>query len=162
MYAALTDPGHSMTLEQPVLRMSDGSGELLPQEADVLCLAAPAPGKSRTMTFSVTVKPCASVSRHVLQFSRGWTVQGQPMTRAAHRTMPFTQDMRLEQDGVRMPGSVVTGDPLAITLPLMNMGRAKVINVPATASLPGETEMAYLTLIPGKEALGDFTGAVSI
>ena len=174
---ALTNPCHTVTLEQPVLRIGDGSGEILPLDGDVLYLPDLAPGESRTVAFPVTVKPDASVSRHVLQLSLGWTALGQSMTQTESHTVPVTQEIRLEQGGVRMPASVVAGDPLTITLPLMNMGRADVINVLATVSLPGitdrqsvlvgviapgETKQAQLTLTPGREALGEFTGAVTV
>ena len=72
---------------------------------------------------------------------------------------------------------MVAGDSLTIALPLMNMGRADLVNVLATAVLPGvtdgqsvlvgtiapgETKQAQLTLTPGRDAVGDCSGTLSV
>ena len=173
----LVNPCRTVTLERPVLRIRDESGEILPQDADVLYLDDLAPGESRTVSFPVAVKPNAAVSRHVVQITVDWVSLGQAFTQTEGHTVPVTQEMRLEQGGVRMPGVVVAGDSLTIALPLMNMGRADLVNVLATAVLPGvtdgqsvlvgtiapgETKQAQLTLTPGRDAVGDCSGTLSV
>ena len=76
-----------------------------------------------------------------------------------------------------MASSVVAGDSVTLSLPLMNMGRGSVVNVLATVSLPGiadrqsvlvgsiapgETRQAQITLTPGKNVSGDFSGVLTV
>ncbi len=175
--ATLINPCKTVTFEQPVLRISDSSREIIPQGADVLYLDDLRPGESRTITFLMTVRPNASVSHHVLDFSLSWFSLGQATSQTESYTVPVTQEMRLENGGIKMADSVIAGDSLTITLPLMNMGRADLINVLATLSLPGitdkqsalvgtimpgETRNAQITLTPGKHIFGDFTGTLHV
>lgn len=167
----------TVTLERPVLRIRDESREILPLDADVLYLEDLAPGERRTVSFPVAVKPNAAVSRHELQFTVDWVSLEQAFTQTEGHTVPVTREMRLEQGGIRMPGSVVVGDSLTIALPLMNMGRADLVNVLATAVLPGvtdgqsvlvgtiapgETKQEQLTLTPGRDAVGDCSGTLRV
>lgn len=175
--ATLTNPCKTVSFEQPVLRISDSSREIIPQGADVLYLADLNPGESRTVTFPMTVKPGASVSHHILDFSLNWISLGKTVSQAESYTVPVTQEMRLENGGVKMADSVIAGDSLSITLPLMNMGRADLINVLVTVSLPGitdkqsalvgtitpgETRNAQITLTPGKNVVGEFIGTITV
>lgn len=175
--ATLTNPCKTVTFEQPVLRISDSSREIIPQGADVLYLDDLNPGESRTVTFPMTVKPGAAVSHHILDFSLSWISLGKTVTQEESYTVPVTQEMRLENGGVKMADSVIAGDSLTITLPLMNMGRADLVNVLATVSLPGvtdkqsalvgtiapgETRNAQITLMPGKHVSGSFTGTLTV
>lgn len=175
--ATLTNPCKTVTFEQPVLRISDSSREIIPQGADVLYLDDLNPGESRTITFPVTVKPGAAFSPHILDFNLNWYSFGQNITQTESYTVPITQEMRLENGGLKMADSVIAGDSLTITLPLMNMGRADLINVLATVSLPGvtdkqsvlvgtitpgETRNAQITLTPGKHVIGDFVGTLTV
>nr|MBR4281379.1 hypothetical protein [Clostridia bacterium] len=175
--ATLTNPCKTVSFEQPVLRISDSSREIIPQGADVLYLDDLTPGESRTVAFPMTVKPGASVSHHILDFSLSWISLGKTITQEESYTVPVTQEMRLEQGGVKMADSVIAGDSITITLPLMNMGRADLVNVLATVSLPGitdkqsvlvgtitpgETRNAQITLTPGKHVVGEFTGTITV
>ncbi|MBQ8620532.1 MAG: hypothetical protein IJ418_23910 [Clostridia bacterium] len=175
--ATLTNPCKTVSFEQPVLRISDSSREIIPQGADVLYLDDLNPGESRTVTFPMTVKPGAAVSHHILDFNLNWYSFGQNITQTESYTVPVTQEMRLENGGLKMADSVIAGDSLTITLPLMNMGRADLINVLATVSLPGvtdkqsvlvgtitpgETRNAQITITPGKHVVGDFIGTLTV
>lgn len=175
--ATLTNPCKTVSFEQPVLRISDSSREIIPQGADVLYLDDLKPGESRTVTFPMTVKPGASVSHHILDFNLSWISLGKTVSQAESYTVPVTQEMRLENGGVKMADSVIAGDSLSITLPLMNMGRADLINVLVTVSLPGitdkqsalvgtitpgETRNAQITLTPGKNVVGEFIGTITV
>lgn len=175
--ATLTNPCKTVPFEQPVLRISDSSGDILPRSADVLYLDDLRPGESRAVTFPVTVKPSAAVSHHILQFDLSWLSLGQTVTQTESYTVPVTQEMRLEQGGLKMADSVIAGDSLTITLPLMNMGKADLVNVLATVSLPGitekqsvlvgtitpgETRQAQIVIAPGKHISGDFSGTLDV
>lgn len=175
--ATFTNPCKTVTFEQPVLRVSDSSREIIPQGVDVLYLDDLNPGESRTVTFPMTVKPSAAVSHHILDFNLNWYSFGQNITQTESYTVPVTQEMRLENGGLKMADSVIAGDSLTITLPLMNMGRADLINVLATVSLPGvtdkqsvlvgtitpgETRNAQITITPGKHVVGDFIGTLTV
>lgn len=175
--AVLTNPCQTVAFEQPVLKISDQSGEILPHHADVLYLDDLGPGESVTVTFPLTVLPKASVSHHILEFSLSWSSLGQPVSQLEHYTVPVTQEMRLEQGGVKMASSVVAGDSLTITLPLMNMGRSDLMNVLASVSLPGiterqsvlvgtitpgETKNAQIVITPAKDLSGDFSGTLNV
>ena len=76
-----------------------------------------------------------------------------------------------------MASSVYAGDSVTLSVPLMNMGRANVVNVLATVSMPGitdrqsalvgtiqpgETKQAQIILTPGKGTEGDFTGTLTV
>ena len=175
--ATFTNPCKTVTFEQPVLRVSDSSSEIIPQGVDVLYLDDLNPGESRTVTFPMTVKPSAAVSHHILDFNLNWYSFRQNITQTESYTVPVTQEMRLENGGLKMADSVIAGDSLTITLPLMNMGRADLINVLATVSLPGvtdkqsvlvgtitpgETRNAQITITPGKHVVGDFIGTLTV
>ena len=173
----LTNPRKTVAFEHLVLKISDQSGEILPQHADVLYLEPLAPGESVTVTFPLTVLSRASVAHHILEFSLSWLSLGQPVTQTEHYTVPVTQEMRLEQGGVKMASSVIAGDSIAITLPLMNMGRSELVNVLASVSLPGitdkqsvlvgtippgKTKNAQIMITPGKHVVDDFSGTLDV
>ena len=175
--ATFTNPCQTVTFEQPVLRVSDSSREIIPQGVDVLYLDDLNPGESRTVTFPMTVKPSAAVSHHILDFNLNWYSFRQNITQTESYTVPVTQEMRLENGGVKMADSVIAGDSITITLPLMNMGRADLVNVLATVSLPGvtdkqsalvgtiapgETRNVQITITPGKHVVGDFIGTLTV
>ena len=76
-----------------------------------------------------------------------------------------------------MAESVVAGDSITATLPLMNMGKADVVNAMFTISLPGiierqsvlvgtiqpgETKQAQITLTAPKDVFGSFDGTLAI
>ncbi len=175
--ATLTNPCRTVSFQRPVLRVRDASSEIIPQSAEAMELSDLEPGESTTVRFPLTVLARASVAPHQLQFELSWTALGESVTQTEGFTLPVTQDMRLEQGGVKMASSVVAGDVLTITLPLMNMGRADLLNVLASVSFPGmvekqsvlvgtlapgETKQAQLTITPDKRLSGDFTGTLDV
>ena len=87
------------------------------------------------------------------------------------------QEIRLEQGGLKMASTVIAGDSVTLSLPLMNMGKADIVNVLAAVSLPGiterqavlvgaiapgETRQAQITLTAGKDISGDFQGTLAV
>ena len=177
IHAVLKNPCRAVTFERPVLHITDASGDIMPQEIDVIYLPDLAPGESVNVDYPVTVLPKAAVSPHSLKFDLFWTALGQTVTQAESYTLPVMQEIRLEQGGLKMASSVIAGDSVTLTLPLMNMGKADIINVLATVTLPGitdrqsvlvgtiapgETRQAQITLTPGKDLSGDFEGALTV
>ncbi|MBR4537393.1 MAG: hypothetical protein IKO52_00960 [Clostridia bacterium] len=173
----LTNPCRTVAYEQPVLHITDPTGEIIPREVDVLYLPDLAPGESVQVEYPVAVLGKASVARHSLKFDLSWTALGQNVSQTESYTVPVKQEIRLEQGGLKMASSVIAGDSVTLSLPLMNMGRADVVNVLATLSLPGitdrqsvlvgtiapgETRQAQITLVPGKDVSGDFQGTLTV
>ena len=173
----LKNPCRTVTFEGPVLHITDATGEIIPRDVDVKYLPNLAPGESREVRFPVTVLNKAAVAPHALKFELRWKALGQEIAQTETYTLPVTQEMRLEQGGLKMASSVVAGDSITLTLPLMNMGKADIINVLATVALPGitdrqsvlvgaitpgETRQAQITLTPGKQLSGDFDGILTV
>ena len=173
----LLNPCRTVAFVQPVLHITDPSGDVIPREVDVTYLPDLAPGESVQVTFPVTALAKASVARHSLKFDLTWTALGQTFTQTESYTLPVKQEIRLEQGGLKMASSVIAGDSITLTLPLMNMGKADIINVLATVTLPGitdrqsvlvgtiapgETRQAQITLTPGKDLSGDYEGTLTV
>lgn len=173
----LTNPGKYADLTELTLRVTDASGDILPAASDVLLLPDLLAGSAQTVSIPLKVKANADVSLHTLKFELSWTALGEAGTWTENFTMPVNQEIRLEQGGVQLASSILQGDMATMTLPLMNMGRADVSNVMFTLMLPGvverqsvlvgtiepgETKTAKLTFTPGKTALGEKSGTVSV
>ena len=175
--ATLTNLDPTISFESITLRITDGSGEILPQAADTVYIPALAPGTSYSLSFPVTVLPKAAVSPHSLKFDLSRIANKQTVTQTESYTLPVKQEIRLEQGGLKMASSVIAGDSITLTLPLMNMGKADIINVLATVTLPGitdrqsvlvgtiapgETRQAQITLTPGKDLSGNYEGSLNV
>lgn len=175
--AVLRNPCQTVAYEQPVLHIIDPTGDIIPREVDVLYLPDLAPGESVQVEYPVAVLGKASVARHSLKFDLSWTALGQNVSQTESYTVPVKQEIRLEQGGLKMASSVIAGDSAALSLPLMNMGKADIVNVLATVSLPGiterqavlvgtiapgETRQAQITLTTGKDVSGDFQGTLTV
>lgn len=175
--ATLTNPDPEVPYESITLRITDSSGDILPQVADTVYIPALASGASYSLSFPVTVLPKAAVSPHSLKFDLSWIANKQAVTQTESYTLSVKQEMRLEQGGLKMASSVIAGDSVTLTLPLMNMGKADIVNVMATITLPGitdrqsilvgtiapgETRQAQITLTPGKDLSGDYEGSLNV
>ena len=173
----LTNTSRSIGFENLSLTLSDPSGDILPKELDTLVLGDLMPGESLDLSFPVTVLSSAKVTPHSLHFDFSGQSLGQETKLSVSYTIPIRQEIRLEQGGLRMAESVVAGDSITATLPLMNMGKADIINAMVTISLPGiterqsvlvgtiqpgETKQAQLTITAPKNAIGSFDGTVSV
>ena len=173
----LINPCKSMVCDNITLRISDESGEILPAGSDTLPVPPLAPGESAEVSFPVTVLNSAAAAPHSVLFELRWTALGEEVIQSEHITVPVAQEIRLEQGGLRMADSVVAGDSVTATLPLMNMGRAEVVNAMVTVSLPGitdrqsvlvgtippgETKNAQVTVTAPKDTLGEHTGTITV
>lgn len=173
----LTNPCTAVNIEDLELKISDSSGQILPLHAESVSAGSLPIGETITVTYPVTVLEKATVAPHVLKLDLSWTSLGQAATYSGSYTVPVRQEIRLEQGGLKMAPSVAAGDSISVTLPLMNMGKADVVNTLATVTLPGvterqsvlvgtiqpgETRQAQLILSPAKDLEGDFDGELAV
>ena len=173
----LWNASRSVGFENLSLALHDPSGDILPKELDTVVLGDWMPGESLDLSFPVTVLSSAKVTPHSLHFDFSGQSLGQEAMLSVSYTIPVRQEIRLEQGGLRMAESVVAGDSITATLPLMNMGKADILNAMVTISLPGiterqsvlvgtiqpgETKQAQLTLTAPKDVLGSFDGTLAV
>ena len=173
----LANPCSATIIENLELKMNDAAGHILPRKGETLKIGTLPIGESVTVEYPVTVLEKANVAPHVLKMDLNWTALDQDATYTVNNTVSISQEIRLEQGGIRMASSVVAGDSATLTLPLMNMGKADVVNVLATVSMPGitdrqsvlvgtiqpgETKQAQRILSPAKDTAGDFSGTITV
>lgn len=159
------------------LSFSDARGDILPLGMMPVKLGALAPGGETSISIPLSVRGDAAVALHTLDFAIRYDALGARQEIHASCTLPVTQEMNLKQGGLQMPASIIQGDLLSLSLPLMNMGRGDVHNVLATLSLtnvtqgqsvlvgtiaPGDTRQANMTVLTGKQALGEVSGELLI
>ena len=164
-------------MENLELKISDAAGHILPRSAETVSVGDLAIGESVTFSYPVTVVEKASIAPHVVKLDLTWTALGQQMSTTANYTLPVCQEIRLEQGGLKMAPSVAAGDSVSVTLPLMNMGKADIVNTLATVSIPGitdrqsvlvgtiqpgETKQAQLVLSPPRDLEGSFDGEMTV
>ena len=173
----LANPCSATVIEDLEMKISDSAGHILPRKAETLKIGTLPIGESVTVSYPVTVTEKATVAPHVLKIDLAWTALGQPATFSGNNTVPVRQEIRLEQGGLKMAPSVAAGDSVNLSLPIMNMGKADVVNVLATVSLPGiterqsvlvgtiqpgETKQAQMVLSPAKDVEGEFSGTLTV
>lgn len=173
----LENPCAATIIEGLELKISDASGHILPKNAETLKIGTLPIGESVTVSYPVTVMEKATVAPHVLKLDLNWTALGAAASCSSNNTVSVSQEIRLEQGGVKMAHSVYAGDAVTLTLPLMNMGKADVVNVLATVSMPGitdrqsvlvgtiqpgETKQAQMILSPAKDIAGEFSGTIAV
>ena len=173
----LSNASRSVGLENLSLTISDPKGDILPKGSDRLALGDLMPGEELSLAFPVTVLSGAAVTPHSLRLDFSGQSLGQEAALSMSYTVPVRQEIRLEQGGLRMADSVVAGDSVTATLPLMNMGKADVVNAMVTLSLPGiaerqsvlvgtiqpgETRQAQITVTAPKDALGESSGMLTV
>lgn len=175
--AILENASRSAEMTNVTLILTDATGDIVPGESNILRLPDLLPGEKCEIVYPVSVKPGASVSPHGVRFELAYTYLGQNGLWQETFTLPVTQDMRLEKGELDLAGTVVQGDAVTATLPLMNMGRSELRNVMAAIRVPGivdrqsvlvgslaagETKYAKMSLSPGKNALGAFEGEIVV
>ena len=173
----LTNPCSATIIEDLELKISDAAGHILPQGVETLKIGTLPIGESVTVSYPVTVTEKASVTPHVLKLDLTWVAHGKAAIYTENYTVAIHQEIRLEQGGLKMPSTVTAGDSISLSLPIMNMGRADVVNVLATVTLPGvterqsvlvgtiqpgETKQAQIILSPAKDITGEFSGTLTV
>lgn len=173
----LTNTAEHASLTSMLLTVTDNSGDVLMTGSDKLPVPDLKPGESTAVTVPVHVRPIASVSLHPLTFTITYQALGMPGTWTESFTLPMTQEIRLEPGSVQMASSIIQGEMNTVMWQLMNMGKSALSNVLVTLELPGvttkqnvlvgtldpgETKQAKLTFTPSKEALGDYSGTLTV
>ena len=173
----LANPCAAADFEDLEMKITDAAGHILPRSAEILAVGKIGIGENMTVEYPVTVTEKASVAPHMLKLEMNWTALGKEVSQTWNHTVSIRQEIRLEQGGLKMAKSVTAGDSMTVTLPLMNMGKADVVNVLATVSMPGiserqsvlvgtiqpgETKQAQLVLSPARDVSGDFSGTLTV
>ena len=172
------NPSANQEMTGLTLIVTDPAGEVLPANSDTLIIGSLLPGESRECVYPLVTLASAAVGPHPLRVSLAWQTFAHQGVWTEQFTLPVVQEMRLAQGGLQMPASVIQGEVLNISLPLMNMGRGELRNVLATLRLPGvaveqsvlvggiapgETATAKLGAMIGSAAEeGDYTGTLEI
>lgn len=169
--------GRYADMKNLMLTVTDDSGDILPAVSDITLLPDLAAGESARAGCPVLVRPDADVALHTVRIKLSYTSAGKAHTWEERFTLPVAQTIRLEQGGVQLASTVIQGDMVTLTLPLMNMGRGELRNVMATLILPGvtdgqsvlagviapgETKQAKISFTPGKSVLGYLEGEVQV
>ena len=173
----LSNPCAATDIENLELKISDEAGHILPKDAEKMYLGSLPIGESITVTYPVTVVQKATVVPHMLKMTMTWNAVNAEATYECSHTVAVHQSIRMEQGGIKMPPAVFAGDTVTLSLPLMNMGKADIVNVMATVSMPGitdrqstlvgtiqpgETKQAQLILTTSKDITGEYTGTVTV
>ena len=173
----LSNPCAATVIRDLELKISDVAGHILPAGAEALKIGTLSVGERVTVNYPVTVTEKATVAPHVLKFEMTGTGLGKDVSITSSHTVSIRQEIRIEQGGLKMAPDVVAGDSIAMTLPIMNMGKADVVNVLATVTMPGiterqsvlvgtiqpgETKQAQLLLSPSKDVTGEFSGELAV
>lgn len=173
----LSNPCAATVIRDLELKISDAAGHILPDGAEALRIGTLSVDESVTVNYPVTVTEKATVAPHVLKFELTGTALGKDVSITANHTVSIRQEIRIEQGGLKMAPDVVAGDSVSMTLPIMNMGKADVVNVLATVTMPGitecqsvlvgtiqpgETKQAQMLLSPAKDVTGEFSGEITV
>ena len=106
----LANPCSATIIENLELKMNDAAGHILPRKGETLKIGTLPIGESVTVEYPVTVLEKANVAPHVLKMDLNWTALDQDATYTVNNTVSISQEIRLEQGGIRMASSVVAGD----------------------------------------------------
>lgn len=173
----IQNPTKSLSMTDCELTLTDASGEILMSGSNRMALPEILPGQTAEASVPVTVKGNAAVEPHSLSLKLTYQVLGEDKTWEETITYPVSQEIRLEQGGITMPSSTIQGELTTLSVPLMNMGKGDICNamvslefpelIPHQSVLvgtiePGATGQAKLTFTPAKDALGDYSGMVTI
>lgn len=173
----IQNPTKSLSMTDCELTLTDASGEILMSGSNRMALPEILPGQTAEAAVPVTVKGNAAVEPHCLSLKLTYQVLGEEKTWEETITYPVNQEIRLEQGGITIPSSAIQGELTTLSVPLMNMGKGDICNamvslefpelIPHQSVLvgtiePGATGQAKMTFTPAKDALGDYSGMVTI
>lgn len=175
--ALVSNPCAHTALCDVRLTLSDLTGGVLPQASNTVYLGDLAPGRQTQVEIPVTVLPDADATVHSIRFDYAFSALGEERAFSEVFSLSVTQPIRLEHGALDMPQSVVQNDMVSLALPLMNMGRGRVVNalirlnMPGAADgtsvllgalEPGETKNARLTFAPDPQAVGPVEGTLFV
>lgn len=177
LHLTITNPTTSLSMTKCVLTLKDESGEVLMSGSDRMELPEILPGQTANVDVPMTVKGNAKVEIHSFSLKLTYRVLEEEQTWEETLSYPVTQEIRLEQGSIALPPSALQGELTTLSIPLMNMGKGDICNAMVALEFPGliqrqsvlvgtiepgTTGQVKLTFTPGKEALGDYSGTVTI
>lgn len=175
--ATLANASKTKEMTRVTLTVTDASGDIVAPGAMPIKIADLKPGEKTAVGIPLSVRGDAAVRLHTLEFVLGYRALAQDAQAKISYTLPVAQDVRLAQGGVQMPSSIVQGDYVSLTLPLMNMGRGELRGVLATMDMPGvareqsvlvgtiaagETKQAKMSFQAGGQTLGAAEGTLTV
>lgn len=173
----ISNPAKTLSMTDCTLTLTDASGDVLMIGADTMAIPEILPGETAAVEVPVTVKGNAAVEIHSFSVRLSYQVLGQAASWEQKISHPVTQEIRLEQGGIVLPSSAVQGELTTLSIPLMNLGKGEICNamvslefpwMPQRQSVlvgtiaPGATGQAKLTFAPGKDAIGEYEGMITI
>ncbi len=177
LHLSVTNPTTTLSMTKCALSLKDESGEVLMSGSDRMELPEILPGQTAQVDVPLSVKGNAKVEIHSFSLKLTYSVLEAEQVWEETLSYPVTQEIRLEQGSMSLPPSALQGDLTNLSIPLMNMGKGDICNAMVTLEFPGliqrqsvlvgtiepgTTGQAKLTFTPGKEALGDYAGTVTI
>ena len=156
----LQNAGRYASFSDISVEITDPTGEILPIPTNVHALSPLAPGESAAFSIPVSVRSSASVSLHALTLLFSYTALDEDYTFQEIVPLPVEDEIRMEIGEIDLAGYVHQGDIASVTVPVMNLGRASLVNASVKLVLPGITD-GRTSLIgaiePGKTVSGKIT-----
>lgn len=173
----ISNPTKTLSMTDCTLSLTDASGDVLMVGPDVLSFPEILPSETVTIEIPVAVKGNAAVEMHSFEVKLIYQVLGRAESWELKVSHPVTQEIRLEQGAISLPTTAIQGELTTLSVPLMNLGKGDICNAMVSLEFPwmnqrqsvlvgtiepGATGQAKLTFSPSKDAIGDYSGMVSI
>ncbi len=156
----LQNAGRYASFTDISVEITDPTGEILPIPTNVHALSPLAPGESAAYSIPVSVRSSASVSLHALTLLFSYNALDEDHSFQEIVPLPVEDEIRMEIGEIDLAGYVYQGDIASVTVPVMNLGRASLVNVSVKLVLPGITDgrtSLIGTIESGKTASGKIT-----
>lgn len=173
----ICNPTKTLSMTDCALSLSDASDEVLMIGPDIIALPEILPGETVTAKVPVTVKGNAAVEIHSFDVKLSYQVLGQTASWEQKISYPVTQEIRLEHGAISLPTTAIQGELTTLSVPLMNLGKGDICNAMVSLEFPwmtqrqsvlvgtiepGATSQAKLTFAPSKDAIGNYSGTITI
>ncbi|MBE5790539.1 MAG: hypothetical protein E7322_00085 [Clostridiales bacterium] len=156
----LQNAGRYASFSDISVEITDPTGDILPIPTNVHALSPLTPGESAAFSIPVSVRSSASVSLHALTFLFSYTTLDENHSFQEIVPLPVEDEIRMEIGEIDLAGYVHQGDIASVTVPVMNLGRASLVNASVKLVLPGITDgrtSLIGTIESGKTASGKIT-----
>jgi len=156
----LQNAGRYASFSDISVEITDPTGDILPITTNVHALSPLTPGESAAFSIPVSVRSSASVSLHALTFLFSYTTLDENHSFQEIVPLPVEDEIRMEIGEIDLAGYVHQGDIASVTVPVMNLGRASLVNASVKLVLPGITDgrtSLIGTIESGKTASGKIT-----
>ena len=173
----LQNAGRYASFSDISVEITDPTGDILPIPTNVHALSPLTPGESAAFSIPVSVRSSASVSLHALTFLFSYTTLDENHSFQEIVPLPVEDEIRMEIGEIDLAGYVHQGDIASVTVPVMNLGRASLVNASVKLVLPGitdgrtsligtiesgKTASGKITFTPPKDVEGEVKGKIEI